>query len=64
MNIGIMEWWNTGILVFERILSTSDYIAIVSCDRNLKPIIPVPIFPLFHYSNIPNLAMLLNKERR
>jgi len=47
-----MEWRNNGMLVFEKILTIFDYIAITNFAIHPYPVIPVPIFPLFQHANL------------
>jgi len=47
-----MEWWNTGVLVYERMLSIFYYIENEKFAMNQYSIIANPIF---HFSNIPTL---------
>jgi hypothetical protein len=50
---GIMELWNTGRLVFKRILSIFNFIVSTNFAINQHCIIPEPIIPIFQYSSIP-----------
>jgi len=49
----MMEQWNAGIMVFQRMLSIFDFIANTNVAINPELQYPKTIFPLFQHSIIP-----------
>jgi len=49
----MMEWWNTGRLVFKRILAILFLSSTQILPLTQYYIIPKPIIPLFQHSTIP-----------